>query len=270
MQNIEALVRARRSVRTFEERELSEKDLASLRDFMDAVDNPYGLPVEFRLLNAGEKKLGCPVVVGTELFVATKMKVAPYLNEAVGYSFEKLVLYAQSIGVGTVWICGTMDRPAFERAVELGEDEVMPCVSPLGYPAGKMSIREAMMRKGIKADERIDFEKLFFAGDFEHPLKAENSGALAMPLEMLRLAPSAVNKQPWRAVVCEKAVHFYLKRSKGFGGGRLDMQKIDMGIALCHFELAAKEAGLAPRFGISDPGLDCPGGEEYIASYRLG
>lgn len=47
------------------------------------------------------------------------------------------MLYAQSLGIGTVWIGGTMDRAAFEATMELGENEVMPCVSPLGYPAKK-------------------------------------------------------------------------------------------------------------------------------------
>jgi len=38
----------------------------------------------------------------------------------------------------------------------------MPCVSPLGYPAEKMSLRETLMRKGIQADKRMDFDRLFF------------------------------------------------------------------------------------------------------------
>jgi len=59
----------------------------------------------------------------------------------------------------------------------------------------------------------------------------------------VRLAPSAVNRQPWRMVVMDDVVHFYLQRAKSLGGGKLDMQKIDMGIALCHFELMAKELG---------------------------
>jgi len=182
--------------------------------------------------------------------------------------FELLVLYAQSLGLGTVWVGGTMERAAFEKAMELAEDEVMPCMSPLGYPAKKMSLRETMMRKGIKADERLAFEELFFDGSFSSPLTKENAGKLCHPLEMVRLAPSAVNKQPWRVLLADNAAHFYLKRSKGFNGGAIDMQKIDMGIALCHFDLAAKNAGLAPCFAQSDPGIACEG-LEYIASYRL-
>lgn len=62
-----------------------------------------------------------------------------------------------------------MNRTAFGQAMELAEDEIMPCASPLGYPAKKMSLRESMMRKGIKADERLPFEALFFEGAFAAP-----------------------------------------------------------------------------------------------------
>ena len=268
MHNIDALVRGRRSVRTFEECPVSQKELDQLFAFLAKTTNPYGLPVEFKLLDGTKQKLNCPVVVGTDLYVGAKMKRAPHFNEAFGYSFELLVLYAQSLGLGTVWVGGTMDRAAFEKAMELTTDEVMPCMSPLGYPAKKMSLRETMMRKGIKADDRMPFEELFFDGSFDAPLVQEKAGALVHPLEMVRLAPSAVNKQPWRVVLADNAAHFYLKRSKGFNGGTIDMQKIDMGIALCHFELAARDSGLAPRFMQSDPGLAAEG-LEYIASYQI-
>ena len=64
-------------------------------------------------------------------------------------------------------------------------------------------------------------------------------------------------------------IHFYLKRSKGFGKeGKLDMQMIDMGIALCHFELAAKECGLKIEFVQKEPGI-AQQDAEYVASYRV-
>ena len=42
----------------------------------------------------------------------------------------------------------------------------MPCVSPLGYISKKMSVKETLMRKGVKADSRLDFEELFFGSEF--------------------------------------------------------------------------------------------------------
>ncbi|MDE5866305.1 MAG: nitroreductase, partial [Lachnospiraceae bacterium] len=172
--------------------------------------------------------------------------------------------------IGTVWIGGTMDRSAFERAIVLEQNEKMPCVSPIGYTAGKRSVRENMMRKAIKADSRNPFEKIFFDSTFDVPLTKEAAGRLAEPLEMVRLAPSAVNKQPWRAVMDKNGVHFYLKRTKGFVSEAVgDMQKIDLGIALCHFDLAAKENGINVSFSVSDPGITADTDTEYIASYLL-
>ena len=64
-------------------------------------------------------------------------------------------------------------------------------------------------------------------------------------------------------------VHFYLKRSKGFGKeGKLDMQMIDMGIALCYFDLATKECDLDIEFVQEAPEL-LTDDMEYIASYRI-
>ena len=270
MKNIDKLVRARRSVRTFEDKPVSQQDLDRLCAFMAEIGNPYNLPIEFKPLDAKAQKLNCPVVVGTDLYVGGKLQNGPNAAVAFGYSFEMLVLKAQSMGIGTVWLGGTMNRSAFERAMELGDNEIMPCASPLGYPAGKMSVRETMMRKGIRADERLPFEELFFEGTLDVPLSKEKAGFFAEPLEMVRLAPSAVNKQPWRVIVTDKAAHFYLKRSKGFGGeNTLDMQKIDLGIALCHFALTAEEAGLHLCFMQNDPMLVQDSGTEYIASYHL-
>ena len=270
MDNIEKLVRGRRSVRTFDGMDISPDDLEKLFSFIKQIENPYDIPVEFKLLDGKKQPLKCPVVSGTDLFIGAKAPRIPHMEEAVGYSLEMLVLYAQSLGIGTVWVGGTMDRAAFERAMDLETGERMPCMSPIGYPAKKMSIKESMMRMGVKADSRSPFEALFYDGAFDTPLTPEKAGELAYPLEMVRLAPSAVNKQPWRVAVDKNAVHFYLKRSKGFISEAVgDMQKIDLGIALCHFELAAKEKGLDVQFNISNPGIPADADHEYIASYLL-
>lgn len=260
----------RRSVRTFDGTKLRGEDARAIMEFAEKAGNPYGIPITWKLLDAGRYGLSSPVIVGADCFITGKMSHVPHAEEAFGYSFEKIVLFAESIGVGTTWIAGTMKREAFERAMELDTDEVMPCVSPVGYPAKKMSLRESMMRKGIKADSRLDFEKLFFDGSFEKPLTEDKAGELKDALLAVRRAPSAVNKQPWRIVVDGDKVHFYEKQSKGYvSDNGWDTQKIDMGIALCHFELVAEECGLDVTLKIEDPELDHGDDTIYIASYVL-
>lgn len=273
MNDIKKHIKARRSVRSFDGRPLDEATKAQLMAYAKDIQNPFNLPVEFKYLEAKRDGLNCPVVSGTELYVGGKIKNVPNANEAFGYTFEEFILYAQSLGLGTVWLGGTMNRDAYERAMNLAEDEMMPCATPVGYTAQKMSVREIMMRKAIKADERQSFEELFFDGDFTSPLTKEKAGALAEPLEMVRLAPSAVNKQPWRVVVADNAAHFYLQRRKGSANkshqSKLDMQKVDMGIALCHFALTAKENGLQLTFIQEEPEIARNFEGEYIGTYRV-
>ncbi len=268
MKSIIENIRNRRSVRTYDGCPLEENIREQLISYGKELDNPFGLAVELKLMEAKDYGLVCPMANGTELFVGGKIKNVPMANVAFGYSFEKFILFAQSLGVGTVWLGGTMNRPAFETAMDMAEDEIMPCASPIGYAAKKMSIKETMMRKAIKADERRDFEELFFEGGFDKPLSRERAGEYADVLEMVRLAPSAVNKQPWRIILTNDAAHFYLKRSKGFShDGKLDMQQIDIGIALCHFALVSKEKGICLSFSQNDPMLSSDSDLEYIASY---
>jgi nitroreductase len=78
---------------------------------------------------------------------------------------------------------------------------------------------------------------------------------------MVRIAPSASNKQPWRIVQTGNAWHFYLQRTKRYGKGTLlfkflrlaDLQRVDMGIAMCHFELTARSLGLQGHWIVEEP-----------------
>lgn len=263
-------IQKRRSVRTFDPSPLKEEDAQNILQFASRVENPFDLPIRWKLLDAKKHSLSSPVIVGTDLYIAGKLPVAPHAEEAFGYTFEKVVLFAESLGVGTTWIAGTMNRSAFEKAMEVGKEEIMPCVSPLGYPSSKMTLRETVMRKSIRADSRLPFEELFFSGSFDRPLKKEEAGDLAPALEAVRLGPSAVNRQPWRIVVGEdRRVHFFEKQNSGMADRGFDVQKIDLGIALCHFEMVAAESSLSPAFILDPPALPVGENMHYIASFAL-
>ena len=267
--NTSELIRSRRSVRTFDGRNIAPEILRDILECAQRADNPYNIPIEWKLLSTKTDGVTSPVIVGTDTFIAGKMKRVPHAEEAFGYSFEKVVLYAQSLGIGTTWIAGTMNRAVFEKAMQVSADEVMPCVSPLGYPAEKMSVRETMMRAGIKADTRLDNSALFFGGSFDKPLTSDSAGELKLPLELVRLSPSAVNKQPWRVLVDGCNVHFYEKHSNGYVNNGWDTQKIDIGIAMYHFECGLDEMQRQAELTVGDPGVSCAADVEYIATYTL-
>ena len=268
--SVKDIIRRRKSVRTFSGAALRKEDRQKLEQYLETLDNPFDVPVEFRFLDAKEHKLSSPVIVGTDLYIAAKVSRVPQSEIAYGYCFEKFCLYAESIGIGTVMLAATISRKAFEKAMEVRGAEVMPAASPVGYPAEKRSVRETLMRKGVKADERLPFHELFFEGSFACSLIPEHAGQFRDALEMVRLAPSAGNKQPWRAVVCEDRVHFYEKKTKSLSENPLgDIQKVDLGIALAHFDLTLKETGTGGRFVAADPCFKLDDLMEYIVTYEV-
>lgn len=267
-QSVKDLIAQRKSVRTYDGTPLRAEDRRKLEEYAQSLQNPFGVAVTFRILDAKSQKLSSPVVLGTDAYLGAKVSRVPRAEIAFGYAFEKFVLYAQSLGVGTVWLAATIDRPAFERAMEVRADEVMPAVTPLGYPAPKKSVRESLMRTTIKADKRLPVETLFFRDGFTQPMRPEDAGRFRDALEMVRLAPSAGNKQPWRIVIRGDTAHFYEKKSlpqNALG----DIQKVDVGIALAHFALTTEAAGGSISYLENDPGLSREDGMEYIISCRV-
>lgn len=265
MANFYEVVMGRKSVRTYDGKKLTAEDQQSIKDCAAGITNPWDIKVDWVFMDAEEFGLSSPVLSGDKMYVAGLVDNVPYADVAYGYSLEQLVLYAWSLGIGTVWIGGTMNRAHFESSAGLTEGRRMPCISPLGYPAARKSVKEVMMRKGVKADVRKPLSEIFFDGDLSTPL--EETGSIAEAMELVRWAPSAVNKQPWRIIRKDGRYHFYLKHDKGFISDEVgDMQKIDMGIALYHFVKGLEEAGMTPAVSMEDPAIDVPEDVEYIAT----
>ena len=257
--NIREIIQTRKSVRTFDGRTISPQDKEKLCAYIKTIQNPYDIPVEFVWLDKEEHGLSSPVIIGETAYLAGKVKKVPHCEEAFGYSFEKFVLYAWSLGIGTTWIGGTMQREMFEKAANTGEDELMPIVTPLGYPAAERADVDKKLRSGVHGDERLPQSELYFEGDFSTPLTEGNALEL---LELVRWAPSAANRQPCRVVKDGNRYHFYEKcPPENRSVAVWDVQKIDVGIAICH--LMSVTVG---EFSISDPGIAVDAEIEYIAS----
>ena len=255
--DIRETILTRKSVRTFNKKKITPEDKEKLLAYMENIENPYGIPVKFLWLDSDENNLSSPVIKGEDDYIAAKVPSVEHAEEAFGYSFEKLVLYAWSMGIGTTWIGGTFKRSHFEAVANTSEDEIMMCVTPVGYPSEKKSIIDKTLRSQVKGDERLPFSELFFEGSFENPMTTEDN-----LLELVRWAPSAANMQPCRVVKIGNTYHFYKKANPKYKkSARWDVQKIDMGIAICHIMSIIKG-----EFKISNPGIYIPEGVEYIGS----
>lgn len=211
-------------------------------------------------------------ISGARNYLIGIMPMAEKRMELFGYQFELIVLTATALGLGTCWLGGIFDREGVSASVPLSEGEFIPIISPLGYPSEKSSLADRMLRRAAGSDRRKPWGELFFSGSAEIPLTPGIAGVYRQPLEMVRLGPSASNKQPWRIVQTDDRHDFYLQRTRGYGLALYDIQRNDIGIAMCHFELTARELGLAGHWSdetalAADHRQRLPGDFEYMATW---
>jgi nitroreductase len=278
---ISEIIQKRFSCRTYTGKPIERRTRQQLADRCAAIDSgPFGTHVRFALVAATEEDQRALRGLGTygfikkpAGFVVGAVEQSEHDMEDLGYTMERTVLFATDLGLGTCWLGGTFTRSGFAKKVGLDDGETMPAVASVGYIADRQRRFDAIARRWVAADKRLPWERLFFDSRFGTPISEQDAGQYAVPLEMVRLGPSASNKQPWRIVRRRGAWHFYLQRSPSYRRARgpihvADMQRIDMGIAMCHFELTATELGLHGRWHAAEPTIAKPDKRtEYVVSW---
>jgi hypothetical protein len=233
----------RKSQRSYDGQQLKEEDEKKLITYLEEEKNLvglYGNKVNIyyvKTIGPNVEKISTyGVVRKAPSYLVTVCKNDKEGMIDCGYVFEKLVLYLESIGVETCWLGGTYKRSQLN--VPVGEGEIIPIISPVGYSATKRTFSDRTVRRIAKSNSRLNFDDLFF---YKHFKGIITDDMLKERLEYVRVAPSASNKQPWRVVIDENDVaHFYIERTPNYGYGKLayDIQMVDMGIAICHYEIS--------------------------------
>jgi len=245
------VIKHRRSVRNYTGEVLSTDDTNRILDFVSGLRTPFSGKYRIELIrtHAGTEpiRLGTyGVISGAFDFLALIYESDDNLaEENAAYCFEQVVLFCASIGLGTCWLGGTFNKSNFASQVDLQSNEILRIVSPVGYIKNGKHWVENVIGADRHHKSRKLFSANFYDGGFDKPLTEENAGIYRQPFEMVRLAPSANNRQPWRIVLDNDAIHFYCRQSPLF-----DFSRTDIGIALCHFDLTCKELGIEGSFKI--------------------
>jgi hypothetical protein len=258
------IIRQRKSIRSYTSTPIEEEKNEALTRFLSAnTTGPFGTKSRFIFITASAqdknslKGLTTYGMIKNPMgFIIGVVEKSPHNFEDFGYLMEKNILKATDLGLGTCWLGGTFGSSRFAQKIGLRNNEVMPAVTPVGYSVAKINIVDSVIRNSAGADNRKPWSLLFFKDD--EPLSSEEAGSYATPLEMVRLAPSANNFQPWRIIKETKTntFHFYIKRVPGLTFFmKSDLQRVDIGIAMCHFALSAEENGIKGVWKINDPRL---------------
>ncbi|GAB4433550.1 MAG: nitroreductase family protein [Anaerolineales bacterium] len=281
---VTSLIERRFSCRTYRKEPINAEKRKQLQAFIDALpDGPFASKPRFRLLAATETDSTSLRGLGTygfikdpPAFIVGALSPARFDLEDFGYLMETIILFATGLELGTCWLGGTFTKSSFAKRMHLSPTESIPAAASVGELIEQTQTRRGWASRTAGSHSRLSWEKLFFKDTFGTPLPQDETEGHALPLEMVRLGPSASNKQPWRIVKHKSSWRFYLRRTPGYREdwikralGLCDLQRLDMGIAMCHFELTARESGLPGRWVVEDQ-LDKMPDErtEYVISWR--
>lgn len=260
--NIIEAIKIRRSVRSFNGQPLSEDILIKLKKTIDESFSFFGGKLTIKLksfdLAAGFKPSTYGFIKGATDFFLLGMGNDEASALTAGFQFEQVVLKATELGLGTCWIAGTFKNSDFNGEEKWPEGESLRMVSPVGI-AEKQRFMEKVGRMAMGSNNRLPFNKIFFQDDFSSPV--ESSNMFYESLEMLRLAPSSTNSQPWRVLVKDKEVLFYYKPKSA-------ISIVDLGIGICHFYETERFNDCKGDFFKDENSPMAPEDWRYVISYK--
>ena len=216
-------VKLRHSRRSYQDKMIPAENLISAADEINAS---AGLHIQLVLnnpeaFNSLKKSYG--MFRGVKHIIAlVGPKTDPYLLEKLGYYGEQLVLKATAMGLATCWVGGTYSKADCHCQV-LPEEELAAIIA-VGYAEESKSLKEKVISSISHRRHKT----------FEQCTKIYGSAPdwFKYGVESALLAPSALNAQP---------VLFTWKDEKAYASvpEKRKYELLDLGIAKCHFELAA-------------------------------
>jgi nitroreductase len=234
---------SRKSVRKFEQAPLDEGTMAKLRTFLGQVKPMFpDIRTELVFLEGDSVKGMFKVAAPHYLAIFSEEKGSYAAN--AGFILQQVDLFLSANGVGCCWQGGP--KPTRKAPAPSGLEFMI--MIAFGRPA------EEVHRKSV--------------AEFKREPLGESTKIEGMDdmLEPARLAPSGMNNQSWYFTGGDGIVHGH-----SAGSMVLDrMNRINVGIAMCHMWLAAAHAGKSAEFYTDrSPAAAPPKGFSYVASMAL-
>jgi hypothetical protein len=273
--NIIETIERRKSCRTFNHAVLKPADKIELESYIRKNSKPISDEIiDLSIIEKNDEKnvmkLNYGMIQGHNTYILGTSKSSLDSRLNYGYLMEKVVLKATEIGISTCWI-GYFDHTFFNEII-IEDGFEIPGIVILGYCKNRQANSDKLIRFSLNASKRLAWEKLFFNYKSGTPLMRDLIQEYNDSLEMVRLAPSSGNTQPWRLFFDDTIheFHFFKKPIKK-GYEEKGLHDIDLGIALSHFELTSKYNNLSGSW-IKQPAYNVNSFDDlqYIITWRCG
>lgn len=238
--SLEEMITKRKSVRSISSAPLSESVLSDILSFTEHA-TPLFPEIKTAVKILGRSEIKTFASIYAPHYLAIYSQRSPDADLNIGFILQQTDLYLSSIGIGSCWL--GMTHP-----VE-NEFNGLPFVVLLAFGTPQ----ESLHRTSVQQFKRKPLEEI------------SSCSVLPKYMEAARLAPSAINKQPWFFSGDERCCHAFSVRGKGLINIAEGWRFVDLGISLAHIFITATAAGKTVTFEREDS-IPSRSGNEYIIS----
>lgn len=229
--NLYQMIFKRRSIRKYNKEEIPEKLLQDITSFSERITplcpeiltkleikNNLNGAISFKGLKKGEAPY--------YLVFYSEDKIGYEMN--AGYILEQLLLYMIGKGLGSCY------QGTAKLAAPAPDQMKQVLLVSFGYPKGLL-YRDPSTAKRMALKELCVFKE-----EVGEPMKNI--------LKAVRLAPSALNTQPWRFIVYHDRIYVFACREFFPSASLQTMRDVSIGIMLAHLSVAAEEMWMNLKF----------------------
>ncbi|CEJ75252.1 nitroreductase [[Clostridium] sordellii] len=219
------------SIDMFDEVKRLCKDVPSLNEYIKISAHPILKGDSLKFIIKKRHRIVAPhyIVLTAQLPEEEDEENPIKYFDSVGFAGEELVLKLTEMGLATSWLDNSFNKESVSDFVHLKENEIPVMLIAIGFPEGK----EELFRKLSDDVDRKAIKNI-----------AKNiDDKWTNVIECVRLSPSYKNSQPWRFYQNNKSLDIYMKKDSNE-----DLNLVNMGIALKHFEIACKHYNIDFKF----------------------
>jgi len=246
----ESAINLRRSIRSYEMREVDKEAMSLLKSFIANMKVPFKHDVSISFFNADANKRlytgfvsppdGMAFIADTDI---TSISTA-------GFVGEMSILYATSLGLATCWyghylleelekimphlkVDNTLSKPkwGYDKGIVQGKRAI--CITPLGY----------WKKEGLRLADRVtesfmSYKRKPVSAFLENGITEDSLPPdILYAFDLARKAPSGANSQHWRFKVSSDFKEISISMPVGYKHIKWEHPDVDIGICACHFWL---------------------------------
>ena len=225
-----------KSVREFKEKNIEEKYFNEIKDYIE--NSKKLLPeidIEVKIFDTKESYENLKNVAGynghmikAPSYVVILSEVKKGYIENSGYVGERLILKSRDLGIDSCWVTFS-DSDVIKDRLGITSDKEVTAIIALGYGENKNS-------KDKRASERLGVETIVYMDEWGNnaTISELEERYLFDAFSYARMAPSTLNRQPWRFIIDGGKVVLAVKNDDFTNNYE---RGIDAGIAMLYFGL---------------------------------